>query len=71
MARRASNANHFDVYTPIHSKYVPNPEELSTILKDHFGAGEYRVEMRHNTYNIKSKARLDHVGVHQKVFCHV
>ncbi|KAI1480136.1 hypothetical protein F4774DRAFT_379815 [Daldinia eschscholtzii] len=45
MARRASNANHFDVYTPIHSKYVPNPEELSTILKDHFGAGEYRVEV--------------------------
>ncbi|KAI1655236.1 hypothetical protein F4813DRAFT_368171 [Daldinia decipiens] len=60
MAHRTNDTVDFDIYTPIHSKYVPNPEELSEILEDQFGAGEYVVEMRHNTYNVKSKARLDH-----------
>ncbi|KAK2774505.1 hypothetical protein CKAH01_03738 [Colletotrichum kahawae] len=40
----------------IHSKYVSSPRRLSAILKQNYGDVNYKVEMRHNYYSIKSPA---------------
>lgn len=53
------DAANFSIYTPIHSKYVPNPKSLNDILSEEFGEGGFEIEMRHNIYNVKSKTKLN------------
>ncbi|KAF8862501.1 hypothetical protein BDZ45DRAFT_739145 [Acephala macrosclerotiorum] len=53
---------HFDEMTverSLHSKFVSSPQRLSTELKDLLGPGQYKVEMRHNVYNIRSSKDFD------------
>ncbi|TVY23263.1 hypothetical protein LHYA1_G007944 [Lachnellula hyalina] len=53
---------HFDDLTverSLHSKYVSSPRRLSTELKDLLGPGQYKVEMRHNVYNIRTSKEFD------------
>lgn len=45
MTRRSESATDFGVQTPIHSKYIPDPEELRAILRDQFGTGKFEVEV--------------------------
>ncbi|KAI6084487.1 hypothetical protein F4821DRAFT_261863 [Hypoxylon rubiginosum] len=58
-APRVMDAANFSIYTPIHSKYVPNPKSLNDILSEEFGEGGFEIEMRHNIYNVKSKTKLN------------
>lgn len=62
----AMDKANFSIYTPIHSKYVPSPRILNDILREEFGEGGFSIEMRHNVYNIKSKAKLDNFTI-QKI----
>ncbi|KAI0892476.1 hypothetical protein F4806DRAFT_499885 [Annulohypoxylon nitens] len=50
------------IHTMVHSKFIPSPKGLSYILLQELGQGEFEVEMRHNTYNIKSKTELNPVS---------
>lgn len=43
----------------LHCKYVSSPRRLSLELKDLLGAGQYKVEMRHNVYNIRAAKDFD------------
>ncbi|KAI1214231.1 uncharacterized protein F4807DRAFT_407140 [Annulohypoxylon truncatum] len=65
-ACRVMDTTGFDIHIFIPSKYIPNPGELNDILTSDVGKGEFELEMRHNVYNIKSKAKLTH-GTIQKI----
>ncbi|KAI0110211.1 hypothetical protein F4814DRAFT_426221 [Daldinia grandis] len=59
MTHRSDSTPDFDVQTPIHSKYIPDPEQLRAILRGQFGTDKFEVEMRHDTYTIKSETVLN------------
>lgn len=44
-APRVMDAANFSIYTPIHSKYVPNPKSLNDILSEEFGEGGFEIEV--------------------------
>lgn len=44
-------------------RYVPNPNRLSQVLKDRFLEGTYKVEMRHNVYQIYAPGELSLVSI--------
>jgi hypothetical protein len=43
----------------IHSKLVGSPRDLTTLLKDTYGPGNFKVEMRHNIYCISVISSLE------------
>jgi hypothetical protein len=56
-------SNERDVVTPcrLHTKFAPSPRALVRKLNQLAGQGNYRIEMRHDVYNISVSADIDKV----------
>jgi hypothetical protein len=56
-------SNDRDVVTPyrLHTRFAPSPRALVRKLNQLAGQGNYRIEMRHDVYNISVSADIDKV----------